>query len=299
LEKSIQFSKDSPKINSQALSKLSMVLRKIGHTREEFVNNTIIALSKAKEAVQLDLNSGHAWYVLGNAHLTHFFVKSDNYNFKELDNVLAAFKQAEGKQIIGLEKMDLYLNRATVYRYREEYQLAINDLTKALLIDPQWNSPLEAMESIFVMLKKIRYAIDTKGQLKVKKIKKYSHQLNQIKDCSTIDQLELQENNDKTLVGIIVSIIINPTSIPITSVIMDSKGNCIALSIYNLSESAINVGNQIDIPNPKLKEIKLVHNEEVIQFKTVVVAIPNTLKINGDPIKKEHKAVTGYSITDH
>jgi len=298
LEKAIEYSKATPKLMSLALSRLSMVLRKIGHSREEFVQNTKDALGKAKEAVGLDLNSSHAWYVLGNAHLTHFFVKNNNYDLKDLNSVLAAFKQAE-KQIFGLEKMDLYLNRATVYRYLEQYQLAMDDLSKALQIDPQWNSPLEAMDSIFVMLKKIKHAIDTKGQLKVKKIRQYENQLNIIKESSSIDQLQIQENNGKTLVGIIISLITNPTSIPLMSVIMDKKGDCIALSIYNLTEAAINVGNQISISDPKLKEIKLIHNDEVIQFRSVVVETPNTLKINDHPIKNEHRAVTGYSITNH
>jgi len=46
----------------------------------------------AKEALNLDLNDGDSWYVLGNAYLSNFFI-----NFKKIDelkNALKAYKKA-------------------------------------------------------------------------------------------------------------------------------------------------------------------------------------------------------------
>jgi len=70
IEKAIEMAK---KPHKSALQKLSMVLRKIGKTKEEVLMNTKTSIVKAKEAVALDVSDGDSWYVLGNAHLAHFF----------------------------------------------------------------------------------------------------------------------------------------------------------------------------------------------------------------------------------
>jgi hypothetical protein len=90
-----------------ALQKLSMVLRKLGDTDEEKVANTRLSIEKAKLAVALDVRDGDSWCtfflilpnlndldVLGNSHLTHFFVSGLSYDLKGLQMALTAYKQA-------------------------------------------------------------------------------------------------------------------------------------------------------------------------------------------------------------
>jgi len=47
----------------------------------------------ASKAIGLDMNDSQSWYVLGNAHLTNFFV--NNESTKELENALKAFTISE------------------------------------------------------------------------------------------------------------------------------------------------------------------------------------------------------------
>lgn len=52
-------------------------------------------LSFAKEAVQLDPQDGVSWSILGNAHLSYFFVIQQNPNV--LKQCLSAYSQAVKK----------------------------------------------------------------------------------------------------------------------------------------------------------------------------------------------------------
>jgi hypothetical protein len=59
--------------------------------------------------------------VLGNAHLTNFFV--NNENISELDLALKAYAQTERN--LKEPNPDLFFNRATVYEYLERYAEAV------------------------------------------------------------------------------------------------------------------------------------------------------------------------------
>jgi cytochrome c-type biogenesis protein CcmH/NrfG len=74
--------------------------------------NAFLALARAKQALELDLNDGESWYVLGNAHLTCFFL-SDSNKSEDLNKALTAYNIAESK-VAGEVKLDLLYNRATV-----------------------------------------------------------------------------------------------------------------------------------------------------------------------------------------
>ena len=65
--------------------------------------------------------------VLGNAHLTNFFV--NNENISELDLALKAYAQTERN--LKEPNPDLFFNRATVYEYLERYAEAVKDYNMA------------------------------------------------------------------------------------------------------------------------------------------------------------------------
>jgi tetratricopeptide (TPR) repeat protein len=65
--------------------------------------------------------------VLGNAHLTNFFV--NNENISELDLALKAYAQTERN--LKEPNPDLFFNRATVYEYLERYAEAVKDYNLA------------------------------------------------------------------------------------------------------------------------------------------------------------------------
>jgi len=231
-----------------------------------------------------------------------FFLIGTFSNIQELHTTLAAFTQAE-KTIYGLNKMDMHFNRSSVYRYLEDYGSAIKDLSVALAMDPDWSSPKVAINAVVDMLSKIKLNIDKKGNLKPKKIRQMVQNLPK-KDTKIdnllvtgITQLEIGENVGKVVVGVIISLIPNPAGIPVTIVMIDSEENSVAVSIYNIVPDVLNINNQLTLLNPKLKEIKLERDEQVIQYNTIVVDIPSHLKINGKDIQQENLIKTSISIT--
>lgn len=61
-------------------------------SKDDKIKNIELGVSLAKEAVQLDPNDGLSWAILGNAHLSSFFVISQNPN--TLKKCMSAYTQA-------------------------------------------------------------------------------------------------------------------------------------------------------------------------------------------------------------
>ena len=71
-----------------------MVLRMIEEPNvEQKKKNYRESIALASKAVGLDLGDSQSWYVLGNAHLTNFFVNSESMG--ELTLALKAYTQTE------------------------------------------------------------------------------------------------------------------------------------------------------------------------------------------------------------
>lgn len=76
--------------NKDALRHLSMVLRMIDEPNpDQKKMNYVDSIQLANKAVYLDLGDSQSWYVLGNAHLTNFFV--NGINVSELTLALKAY----------------------------------------------------------------------------------------------------------------------------------------------------------------------------------------------------------------
>lgn len=82
--------------NKLALRNLSMVYRALTTTSsgeavdaEDRKKNYQDSIKLAKKAIALDLTDSQSWYVLGNAHLTNFFV--NNESTQELQQALTAY----------------------------------------------------------------------------------------------------------------------------------------------------------------------------------------------------------------
>lgn len=71
-----------------------MVLRMLEEPNsEQKKKNYQQSIELASKAVGIDLADSQSWYVLGNAHLTNFFV--NNENVAELSLALKAYSQSE------------------------------------------------------------------------------------------------------------------------------------------------------------------------------------------------------------
>jgi tetratricopeptide (TPR) repeat protein len=119
--------------DKRSLRCLSMVIRKLPtKNSKERIKHLRESIDYAKRAVSADLKDSESWYILGNAHLTNFFMGGQKY--EHLDFALKAYTQAEKLQIY--QNPDLYHNRATIYNYLERYSDAIADYEVAHSIDP-------------------------------------------------------------------------------------------------------------------------------------------------------------------
>ena len=120
--------------NKKALRNLSMVFRMIEASssgeaidQEERKKNYKQSIALAKQAIGLDMSDSQSWYVLGNAHLTNFFV--NNEQTLELEHALKAY--AQGEKTMSEPNPDLFFNRATILEYLERYNEATHDFSKA------------------------------------------------------------------------------------------------------------------------------------------------------------------------
>ena len=189
----------SHKENAHSLRELSILRRQLGGSNDEMVQNMISSLSEAKKAISLNVTDTKSWYVLGNAHLAQFFQMKHNPD--DLSKALKAYQRALGNSTrkekekekggsseeseageegakVGATVMgatastinpDLYFNRATVHKYLENYDQAINDFKKSREIDPE----LPATNMIAYIERsclKIQKLIQSQCRLKPKKL---------------------------------------------------------------------------------------------------------------------------------
>ena len=136
---------------------------------EKKLINTNEGVQLANKAILLDLKDGYSWYVLGNAHLTRFFIGGQDY--EELNFALKAYTQAEHHS--SYKNPDLYYNRAQIFSYLENYQKAIADFEAAHLIDPELNGH-ERAGKLIEFIKQCSYQVKnkSKGVKKLGKIAK-------------------------------------------------------------------------------------------------------------------------------
>lgn len=87
---------------------------------EEKKKNYKTSIELASKSVKIDMSDSQSWYILGNAHLTNFFV--NNESTKELESALRAYSMSE--KYMKEPNPDLFFNRATVLEYLERYSEA-------------------------------------------------------------------------------------------------------------------------------------------------------------------------------
>jgi tetratricopeptide (TPR) repeat protein len=103
--------------------------------------------------------------VLGNTHLTNFFVVHAAPD--ELTHALKAYAQTERLQ--KEPNPDLYYNRATIYEYLERYNEAVRDYLKAHQIDPNLQADQRAQRIINFVVQAYTL-INQKGKVKSNKL---------------------------------------------------------------------------------------------------------------------------------
>lgn len=144
-----------------------MVLRMIEEpSGEQKKKNYQESIAWANKAVGMDLGDSQSWYVLGNAHLTNFFV--NNENMSELTVALKAYTQTERLQ--QEPNPDLFYNRATILEYLERYNEAVRDYSKAHQIDPNLQADKKAEKIVEFVVHTSNLVANNKGKVKSQKL---------------------------------------------------------------------------------------------------------------------------------
>ncbi|GIZ04123.1 tetratricopeptide repeat protein 5 [Caerostris extrusa] len=253
--------------NPESLRNLSMILRQVGQTPEEKLAKIHESLEKAKEAVNLNIQDGKSWYILGNAYLSLYFTADQNSNL--LKQCLSAYSHAFSDDTMRCNP-DLYYNWAMALKYDENYRLALENLEKSLKYDPFWNDPKEQLEMLVKHLENIQHMITKKGKMKPRKIKDILNALQKELAASNTSETcvdrkgqtitlerckfsDLQEglNSNKVLRGKVICHVYCTDSPSFTFCMIDEEENCF-YKTFSFSSIRVNSPLQLEVNKKKL-----------------------------------------------
>ncbi|EDV26013.1 uncharacterized protein TRIADDRAFT_55686 [Trichoplax adhaerens] len=300
--------------NKDSLRRYSMVLRQLGSDTSEKFKNICESVDIAKEAVSLDVSDGNSWLVLGNAYLARFFAGGQSP--KILQQSLSSYSQADKDSSTALCS-DLHFNRATVYKYQEEYQKAMEGYDRALQLEPTWTQCKERLEDITSYLKKIMEFIETKGKIKQKRLTAMLQSLTEkslgpfaggnysspsgktIKlNHIPISGIRPGINNETVISGKILGIISYIEPVPYVFIMADSECDIVAVSVYNLASNAsFNIGDAVAIPEPYVQTNDFSFREQHFKFVGVRVENPVVMVVNGKKLHRNSLSPMFLSIT--
>lgn len=296
-----------------ALRNLSMVLRQVGSNQAEKIKNVEDGVEKAKQAIQLDIKDGTSWFILGNAYLSLFF--GSTQSAKLLKQCLSAYQQAE-RDPVAMSCPDLHFNRATAYKYQEEYELALMGFNRAVTLDPKWTDAEEQESHLLGYLRKLQDLVHNKGKLRDKKLKSLT---SSIRDADLgpygggsyetpkgktvklehipFSDLHSDLNTEKVIAGKVICSVQHTHPVPLTVCLMDKAGSCIAVSVYNLAaEYGLNMGDSVAIPEPFVQNVDFRYKDESFKFPSVRVSSPVVMVINGRKLGIERQAPSVLTV---
>lgn len=298
--------------NPESLRNLSMVLRQVGETPEEKFSNIHLSLEKAKEAVNLNIQDGKSWYILGNAYLSLYFTTDQNPNL--LKQCLSSYGQAYSDSSLKCNP-DLHYNWAIALKYDENYRIALENLEKALKYDPLWNDPKEQLDSLVKHLDNMQTLISKKGKLKARKIKDLLSTLKkEIADTpstyidSTGKSVTFQSakfcdlvaglNTGKLLLGKVVCHVYYPDAPSFTFCMIDEDGSCFAVNVYNMVQGkGVIIGDSVCIFKPFVQHFDFSYQDKTFKFSTIRVNSPLQLEVNKKKLGSDVQAAPRLSVT--
>ncbi|XP_069507874.1 tetratricopeptide repeat protein 5 [Ambystoma mexicanum] len=286
--------------NKVSLRNLSMVLRQVhsedGDARSQ---NVMESVKHAKEAVQMDVQDGTSWYILGNAYLSLFF--STGQTSKISQQALNSYAKAEKVDPTATCNPDLHLNRATLHTYEESYAEALKGYARAAQLDPAWPEPALREQQLLDFVSKLNTLLMNKGKVKAKKLQSMlgSLKLSHLGPCADgnyqtasgkkaiLEQKPLSAlvpgtNGGSVVLGKVVFSLTTEQKIPFTFGLVDMENSCYAVMVYNMAESwGVLIGDSVAIPEPHLKHQEIQHKGKTFAFRSLRVETPLLLVVNG------------------
>ncbi|KAG8193579.1 hypothetical protein JTE90_000216 [Oedothorax gibbosus] len=300
--------------NAESLRNLSMILRQLGQSPEEKLSKMHESLDKAREAVNLNIQDGKSWYVLGNAYLSLYFTTDQDPNL--LKQCLSSYNQAFTDDSVKCNP-DLYYNWAMALKYDESYRTAIENMEKALKYDPLWTEAKEQLDSLVKHLENIQLMITKKGKIKARRIKDMLSSLKKEHDGCSIDEkfvnkegkpvilqrckfaeLQVGLNVGKLLRGKVVCHVYYTDSPAFTFCMIDDDENCFAVNVYNMVQGkGVIIGDSVAIFQPFVQHFNFTYKEKAFSFSSVRVNNPLQLEVNKKKLGSEVMAPPRLSVT--
>ncbi|GFU17427.1 tetratricopeptide repeat protein 5 [Nephila pilipes] len=300
--------------NAESLRSLSMILRQVGQTPEEKLAKIHESLEKAKEAVNLNIQDGKSWYILGNAYLSLYFSTDQNPNL--LKQCLSAYNHAFSDASMKCNP-DLYYNWAMALKYDENYRMALDYLEKAMIYDPFWNEPKEQLEMLVKHLENIEHMIIKKGRMKSRKLKDLKSSLQKELIPSSLSEtytdkkgqtviLErckfscLQEglNAGKIITGKVICHVYCTDSPSFTFCMIDEEESCFCVNVYNMVQGkGVIIGDSVAIHQPFLQHFNFSFHDKKFSFSSIRVNSPLQLEVNKKKLGRDMLAAPRLSVT--
>ncbi|XP_019368762.1 PREDICTED: tetratricopeptide repeat protein 5 [Gavialis gangeticus] len=286
--------------NKVSLQNLSMVLRQLRvESVEQHAQNVMDSVRQAKLAVQMDVRDGRSWYVLGNAYLSLFFNTGQKPSISQ--QALSAYAQAEKVDPTAFCNPDLHLNRATLYKYEENYMEALEGFSRAATLDPAWPEPQQRQQQLLDFLERLTTLLKNKGKVKGKKLQNMlgslrPSQLGPFGDgryqTSAGQKVTLQHqplsalqpgvNTGTVVLGRVLFSLTTEEKVPFTFGLADSEGPCFAVTVYNMVQSwGVLIGDSVAVPEPHLQHHHIQYQGKTFDFPGIRVETPLLLVVNG------------------
>ncbi|KAK5964197.1 Tetratricopeptide repeat protein [Trichostrongylus colubriformis] len=262
----------------------------------------------AIEAVALDPESGPAHSCLGNSLFLEFF------NTGQTNEGL--LRQACNEYRLALQcdkeyrNADLHLNAGAAFRYEENYAEALTHLRLAVKYDPSDVIGSHGRLSAFTQfLSNVASGIQTAGGLRAKRIVEFKMSLPNSSDMNpfadhrlvtNFKDLGKGPNNGVAVVGKIISTVSHEEIVPITSIMMDADGECVAVSVYNCAPSlTFFIGDTVAVADPHVVEVESLDlpDSPDTSFRSVRVPNPSKIARNGSLPKATQLAPSHLKIS--
>ncbi|XP_055947942.1 tetratricopeptide repeat protein 5-like [Argiope bruennichi] len=300
--------------NVESLRNLSMILRQMGQSPEDKLAKIHESLEKAKEAVNLNIQDGKSWYILGNAYLSLYFTTDQNPNL--LKQCLSAYNHSFSDASMKCNP-DLYYNWAMALKYDENYRLALENFEKALKYDPFWNDPKEQLDMLMKHLENIQLMISKKGKMKPRKIKEILSSLQKelaassanetftdkkgqkiVLERSKFSGLKEGLNANKILRGKVICHVYCTDSPSFTFCMIDEEETCFCVNVYNMVQGkGVIIGDSVAIYQPFLQHFNFTFQDKTFAFSSIRVNSPLQLEVNKKKLGQEVIAAPRLSVT--
>lgn len=280
---------------------MSMLMRSLPwKTTTEREENVEKGLEYARKALQLDMSDGHSWLVLGNAYLASFFTVDSK--MESLRHCKAAYNKAANDPL-AVVLPELHFSRFHVQWYEEDYAGALGSLQRAYELEPTWTECKTKFDECYKFLTKLSQMVKNKGHLNQRRLNVLTTDINTTQlgpyekagtnltggkkpDLIPVSLLGEGNNQDRVILGKVVSTVIPESGIPFSMCLVDKEGSCIAVTVYNWASGyGVKIGDSVAIIAPVLKTHRIeIPAEETLSFRSVRVAVPLMLVVNKRPV---------------